>query len=102
MISPEVVAAFGRKLAESLCERITGNTNVTFNINLSTVKHTGNYDPFFIQCLYQIKAYGNTSIHRSKPMYGSDSLTSDDLKILLLILKKILLEYQKKIMQGFI
>lgn len=99
-ISPEVVAAFGRKLAESLCESITGNTDVTFNINLSTIKNKENIDPFFIQCLYQIKAYGNTSIHRSKSIYGSDSLTSEDLKILLLILKKILLEYQKKIMQN--
>lgn len=94
LISPEVVAAFGRKLAESLCEKMTGNTKVSFNVNLSTLKKAGNLDPFFLQCLYQIKAYGNTSIHRSNPIYGSDTLTLDDLKILLIILKKILLAYQ--------
>jgi hypothetical protein len=100
MISPEVVAAFGRKLAESLCETITGNTEASFNANLSAMKHSGKHDLFFIQNLYQMKAYGNTSVHRSNPIYGTDKLSSDDLKILLLILKDILGEYERNILGG--
>ncbi|MBO1514350.1 DUF4145 domain-containing protein [Metabacillus bambusae] len=94
-ISPEIVAAFSRKLAESLCELITNHYDVSFDTNISTLKKNGNIDPIFIQCLYQIKAFGNTSIHRSRPNFGTDKIIAEDLKILLFILKKLLIKYEE-------
>lgn len=97
MISPEMIASFGRKLAESLCEMISGNSHDTFDKNLTLIKNNNLIsDTFFLQCLYQIKAYGNTSIHPTKAQNDLFKINADDLKILLLILDKIQFEYRKR------
>lgn len=98
-ISPHVVAAFGRKLAETFCELITGKVDVTFNTNLASMRDMAEFDSFFIQSLYQIKAFGNTSIHRTQPKYVTNEMDPDDFNILLSILIKILLVYENRIFQ---
>lgn len=95
-ISPEIVASFGRKLAESLSEEMLGQQSISFNKNLKLLEDL-QFDPLFIQTLYQIRSFGNSSIHRSKITYGINTMETEDLKILLIIIKKLIVYYQEKV-----
>ncbi|MEK4230855.1 hypothetical protein [Solibacillus sp. FSL H8-0538] len=92
----EVIAAFTRKLAETLCVELTGDAHATFDANIFTLIQQKIHSQLFIQRLYLVKAFGNSSIHRATTENYPIQTTIDDLKILLIILLQLIKDFPKE------
>ncbi|MEI2363394.1 hypothetical protein [Priestia megaterium] len=90
---PEVVAAFSRKLLEVYCYEMgkaDGKHNGSLEECLSYMRNNRLLNQWDIQTLYQIRSFGNPSIHRPDPVIGPKGMNEKDVTILLIDLCKLL------------
>lgn len=97
-LTMEVIAAFARKLAESLCEELVGQAGNSFDTNIYQLRQQGHYSAVFIQRLYVVKAFGNSAVHRQINDYAFMPVQSDDLQILLLIILQLIKDFPKEVL----
>lgn len=93
--SPEVVAAFSRKLLEVFCqERIRLNRVHEKEQDLDGYLHylrkNQLLNPWDIQVLFQIRSFGNPSIHRPDPLLGPKVMSEHDVTILFICLCRLI------------
>ena len=90
---PEVVAAFSRKLLEVYCQersRAEGNNEEGLEGYLHYIRQNKLLNPWVMQTLYQIRSFGNPSIHRPDPLFGPKNMSEQDVTVLLICLCKLL------------
>lgn len=91
--SPEVVAAFARKLLEVYChERSKAEQGKPENLDayLAYLRQNKILNRWDMQTLYQIRSFGNPSVHRPDPLFGQLTMDEKDVTILLICLCKLL------------
>lgn len=91
--SPEVVAAFSRKFLEVYCfekNKMEGRHKDGLDDYLKFMRQNKLLNPFVMQNLYQIRSFGNPSIHRPNPLKGRKVMNEKDVTILLICLCKLL------------
>ncbi|MFK4997137.1 hypothetical protein ACI2OX_04680 [Bacillus sp. N9] len=90
---PEVLAAFSRKLLEVFCHdfnKAQNSSETTLDGYLAFIRKNKLLNEWDIQTFYQIRSFGNPSIHRPDPVIGPKSMNENDITILLLSLYKLL------------
>ncbi|MCP2033523.1 hypothetical protein L1279_000506 [Planomicrobium sp. HSC-17F08] len=89
---PEVVAAFSRKLLEVYCSDLSGATNHFQRLDdyLQYLQKNKLLNIWDVQTLYQIRSFGNPSIHRPTTIIGPQSMDEKDTAILLICLYRLL------------
>jgi hypothetical protein len=91
---PEVLAAFSRKLLEVYSHdlnEVDGNEASSLEGNLSIIrKKNKELTEWDIQMLYQIRSFGNPSIHRTDQLVGPSTMNEKDVMILLICLCRLL------------
>lgn len=90
---PEVIAAFSRKLLEVFCIELCkthGNHSNSLEDALKYIRFNSLLNGWAVQNLYQIRSFGNPSIHRSETVFGPKSMNDRDVAILLIDVCKLL------------
>lgn len=86
----EPIAAFARKLIETLCELLSNSPGASLDEQIRELRQSNNYSRAFIQRLYLIKAFGNSAVHYQKQTSNYIVLNEQDLFILLLLVYETL------------
>lgn len=90
---PEVIAAFSRKLLEVYCIELCntkGGQSGSLDAALKYIRNNALLNAWEIQNLYQIRSFGNPSIHRSETLIGPIAMNDRDITILLINVCRLL------------